>query len=542
MLNRLLHLFPKDSSGKVQRGQAMVLIALAFVGLAAFVGLTVDAGILFIQIGHLRRAVDSASLAAANQFREGRSLAEIEAAAGEFINLNSLSPANAEIFVCDIADMSDTNPNPYHDLDLCPDDDKDGRYGEDEGIGVDLDGDGNIGENEVPRKFIRVEATMPVEFTFMPIVGFGSINIRSEAISEAASVDLVLVIDTSPSMGYDASCEDSDDDDGDDVDDDCQPWQYGWPGAPGLTTDPNWDIPDDYWSDADRCNDPDPAPGIQGNCSPFEDVRDAAIGLVGRMYFPYDRMAVVNFDVDATITQYPSTVQGDIVDQILNLVIDNTNSCPGWPDPSLCTSTNIADGLKAGGGLFGGTWLREEAVPILIILSDGAANAASNDTPPPPRICPGSPGLPTWVEPFCRDTDFEIGPGEFGYDSEDAAVDQAYFVGCPEGNSFDPATTSCAAPGQGAIVFTIGLGDQMINNEVCGKWYEDHGYTCEPDQAEKLLRFIAAVGDDGDPSSDPCATISSGHSCGNYYFSPTGDQLTQVFEAIASRIFTRIIH
>ena len=60
-----------DSRG-LQRGQAMVLIALAFVGLAAFIGLTVDAGILFSDIGHLRLATDAASLAAANQFREGR--------------------------------------------------------------------------------------------------------------------------------------------------------------------------------------------------------------------------------------------------------------------------------------------------------------------------------------------------------------------------------------------------------------------------------------------------------------------------------------
>ncbi|MEJ2013567.1 MAG: pilus assembly protein TadG-related protein, partial [Anaerolineales bacterium] len=107
---------------KLQRGQAMVLIALAFIGLAAFTGLTVDAGILFIQIGHLRRAVDSASLAAANQFREGRSDNEIERAADEFINLNSLNPADADIFKCDLSDPTATNTNPYHDLTLCPDD------------------------------------------------------------------------------------------------------------------------------------------------------------------------------------------------------------------------------------------------------------------------------------------------------------------------------------------------------------------------------------------------------------------------------------
>jgi hypothetical protein len=534
MSNLLLHLLPKETSGKVQRGQAMVLIALAFVGLAAFVGLTVDAGILFIQIGHLRRAVDSASLAAANQFREGRSLTEIEAASDEFINLNSLSPADAEIFVCDITDMTASNTNPYHDLELCPDDDNDGIYGE---------------TGEIPRKFIRVEATMPVEFTFMPIIGFGSINIRAEAISEAASVDLILVIDTSPSMGYDAECGNGDDDDAW-AEENLLPgtppvYSPGAGSADGLddcasTTGVAGNWPDDVMSNPDICNDPDPASGIQGECHPFEEVREAALGLVGRMYFPYDRMAVVSFDLNANVAINPSTNQSSIVSAISNLTIDNTNSCPGWPNPSLCTSTNIADGLQVGGGLFGGTWLREEAIPILIILSDGAANAATNDTPPPPRICPGSPGAPTWVPPFCRDAEFEVAHGDYGYDAEDAAVDQGYFVGCPEGNTFDPATTSCSAPGQGAVVFTIGLGDQMINNDACDLAAYPGG--CEPDQAEKLLRYIAAIGDDGDPSTDPCASTSPGNSCGNYYYSPTGTGLIQVFEAIASRIFTRIIH
>ena len=75
---------PKQFAGKdLERGQALVLLALAFVGIAAFVGLTVDAGILFSHVGHLRRATDASSLAAANQFREGRTPAELSAMAFE---------------------------------------------------------------------------------------------------------------------------------------------------------------------------------------------------------------------------------------------------------------------------------------------------------------------------------------------------------------------------------------------------------------------------------------------------------------------------
>jgi hypothetical protein len=475
----------------------MLLIALAFIGLAAFIGLTVDAGILFIQIGHLRRAVDSASLAAANQFREGRTLAEIEAAADEFINLNSLNPANAVIFICDIADKTATNPNPYHDVDLCP---------------PDLNGDGTH-DDSPPRKFVRVEATMPVEFAFLPIVGWGSIDIRAEAISETASVDLVLVIDTSQSMAWDAVC-------GDGIDDDAY-WE-GLLGNPpdgddcdiGGTDGPQAGAyPDDYGSDPAICNDVDVAPGIQGQCKPFEDVRDAALSLVNRMYFPYDRMAVVSFDVNAVhqlqLIDPNSDKPSHIISAIGNLLVYKLPSCPGWDaskDPTGCTNTNIADGLLVGGNEFGLS-LRQEAVPILILLSDGAANAATDNAGN--FICPNTTGVsgkPTWVEPFCRDEDFEIGPGAYGApDAEDMAVNRGYFVGCPDANAYDPLLTSCTAAGQGAVVFTIGLGDELIN-------------------------------------TDPCSSTPIGQSCGNYYYSPTGSGLIQVFEAIASRIFTRIVH
>jgi hypothetical protein len=56
------------------------------------------------------------------------------------------------------------------------------------------------------------------------------------------------------------------------------------------------------------------------------------------------------------------------------------------------------------------------------------------------------------------------------------------------------------------------------------------------------MRYVAAVGDDNNPGTNPCSSTPTGQSCGNYYFSPTGSGLMEVFEAIASRIFTRITH
>jgi hypothetical protein len=357
-------------------------------------------------------------------------------------------------------------------------------------------------------------------------------------------------------MAYDAECGDGEDDDA---------WledNYG-AGADGLddcdsTTGVVGAFPDDWARDPDNCNDIFPLSGVhEGICSPFEDVRNAATSLVGRMYFPYDRMSIVIFDRNSPSPPPLSLNVGDnatsAISAIDSLTVFKLGGCPGWSvgDPSLCTSTNIADGLKVGGTQFG-LHLREEAVLILILLSDGSANAATDFFGTP--ICPnaGGAGIPTWVQPFCKDEDFEVGAfptdptgyGQWGYDTEDAAVDQAAFVGCPEANSFDPSTTSCIAPGQGAVIFTIGLGDKLINDDKCadGPGEPYNGIGCEADQGEELLRYIAAIGDDGDPSTDPCSAVAIGQSCGNYYFSPTGGGLLQVFEAIASRIFTRIIH
>ncbi len=493
----------------MQRGQVMIILAMAFIGLAAFIGLTVDAGILFIQIGHLRRAVDSASLAAAGQFREGRPLNEIEAAAKEFIDLNSVTSGTAEIFICDIADPTTTNVNPYHDVTLCP---------------PDENGDGIYNDSPF-RKYVRVNGQLPVNFSFLPIIGFDSTTIKATAVSETASVDIVLVMDTSPSMTYDAACDDGDDDDGDGVDDDCD--SGGAVAQVGAT-------PDDYYKEPDNCNPTD-------DCHPFEEVRAAALALVGRMYFPYDRMAVVSFDRNAVAQLHLSDNISSVVSSIDALTVYKFPGCPGAPDPSLCTATNVADGLLIGGNEFG-AYLREEAVLILILLSDGSANAATDSFGLP--ICPGplGAGNPTWVYPLCRDAVFEIADGSVDPpDTEDMAVRQGYFVGCPEANSFDPAYTSCTNPGQGAVIFTIGLGDQMINNDKCDTaHYSPAECAANEHQGEDLLRFIAAIGDDGDPSTDPCSGVPIGQSCGNYYFAPTGSGLIKVFEAIASRIFTRI--
>jgi hypothetical protein len=186
--------------------------------------------------------------------------------------------------------------------------------------------------------------------------------------------------------------------------------------------------------------------------------------------------------------------------------------------------------------------MREEAVWITILLTDGAANAGTRLKVPlithDDWICPAA----TYgAEPYCRDEDpgsrhaddVPRGPLQ-PYDADDYARDVADFVGCP-GPGITPPTGCPAAGGVGSVIFTIGLGDNVINNP---------SDATVPRAGEFLLRYIAAVGDDGDPSTDPYCTPDPGPgvTCGNYYFAPQGDDLIAVFEDIASRIFTRITH
>jgi hypothetical protein len=247
-----------------------------------------------------------------------------------------------------------------------------------------------------------------------------------------------------------------------------------------------------------------------------------------------------------------------------------------------CTNTSIGGGLKAAGAEFGRPPIRRESVWVVILLTDGAANASELDggTGVLNKFCPSS----TWGQPFCRDADnntrhtvldpaiwqapppgFPADPSHTApynpessyngadpfsvYDTDDFARDMADFVACAP--KIADAAEWCKDSldytndegGQGAIVYSIGLGQIVINNAQGPR-----------DAGDDLLRYIANVGLDGDPDPsngpDPCSLLpippvpdpsqNDSYNCGNYFFSETGTGLTSVFESIASRIFTRL--
>ena len=83
-----------------ERGQAIILIAFAIIGMIAIVGLMTDGGILLVEYARLKRGIDAASVAAALQFREGFQAADLEKAAEEFLRLNQSDVASVQIDTC----------------------------------------------------------------------------------------------------------------------------------------------------------------------------------------------------------------------------------------------------------------------------------------------------------------------------------------------------------------------------------------------------------------------------------------------------------
>ena len=215
----------KQISRKSEKGQSIVLIALVFIGLLAFIGLTVDMGILFIGYGNLRRAVDAAALGAATQMRSNYTATQLNDSAQQFLRLNDVIDGTASIQTCKTA------PG---DTELC---------------------------GSMNRKLVRVTASAPVEFAFLPVIGFYGTTITASAIGEAASLDVVLVIDTSESMSSE-------------------------PVSP-------------EYRDPGYCNTHDLG-GVPGECHPFEEVKTAAGNFAAWVLDKpaaeeEDRLAIVTF-------------------------------------------------------------------------------------------------------------------------------------------------------------------------------------------------------------------------------------------------------
>ena len=483
----------KKRLSRMERGQVLMVVAIAIVGIIAILGLALDVGVMFIGNARLRRAVDSAALAAALQFREGYQMSDLDSSAVEFLRLNGINDPNAIVQVCMEPAPAPEDPDYiHHNPELCTD---------------------------PARKLVRVYATGTAYLAFLPVIGIDSAPIAAEATSETASVDVVLVIDRSESMTYNAHPPD--------------------PSGSDPMRDPS------------VCNAGTSGDGYVGDCHPFDEVKRAAVSFAEQLCFPYDRVAVVTFDQNARLIMDFSNDIGDITNTIkgltvyqgaetesdptgINAIYSHTDPSPlpsrwygGWMgeenvyfgmgcaqyeaahndpilaqyypttagDPSPCTTTNIGQSLYVAGSEFANG--RQGSLWVVILLTDGVANAGYGENA---YFCPES----TWENlsglARCNDgrSATRHAAGSAAYDAEDYAYDGADFV----------------ADGQNALIFTIGLGDQVRTPSTVDGTY----------LGDIFLNYAAEVVGNG------------------LYRHATSAELREVFQGIAENIATRLSH
>jgi Flp pilus assembly protein TadG len=147
-----------------ESGQSIVLLAIGFIALIAFVGITTDVSLMFVRYSQLSRAVDAAAIAAANQMRQDRSQANLGISARQFVELYGVSP---ELVLADTCQSKPGDPL------LCRTD---------------------------QAKLVRVTAQIQSPTVFLRLLGFQAFTLQASAISETAALDVVIIMDVSESM------------------------------------------------------------------------------------------------------------------------------------------------------------------------------------------------------------------------------------------------------------------------------------------------------------------------------------------------------
>jgi hypothetical protein len=196
---------------------------------------------------------------------------------------------------------------------------------------------------------------------------------------------------------------------------------------------------------------------------------------------------------------------------------------------------------------------RSGSVWVMVFLSDGYPNLSDR----PATI--GDSSLDAYPNGFCRanfwstaciDWDWEprycidetvapLNPG-------DTCPPGSTYLGTDEDTNLDYSTLDYARDMTDASALTRSLNlNEPGGNEISiytiglGAAGNDPFNPSDP-IGERLLRYMAAVGDDGDRQTDPCQGFGPRQTCGQYYYAPTGDALQGIFMDIATRIYTRI--
>lgn len=177
-----------------ESGQTLVILAVGFVGLLAFIGFALDTGILYLNRSWLSQAIDAATLSAGYELPNIRGAC---ARAVEYLYANDYvagSNFTFEIVFPSILDASGGDPGEYV-------------------ISSDLDGIQNPDDctslsvpsaHENVHYEVQVVGRQSVPVAFMGFLGFSDIEAGLDGLAERTNkFDIALVLDSSGSMDYD---------------------------------------------------------------------------------------------------------------------------------------------------------------------------------------------------------------------------------------------------------------------------------------------------------------------------------------------------
>ncbi len=574
------------------RAQLLIIFALGILVMLAFTGFAIDLAQYLIYRAHLRRAVDAAAMAAAGQFRSNYSTITqmkegMRRAAEETIVLNGLDVSSMEIKTSIDTDDGGTP--------LCDDPAQDAAQVPDMYLCFPR-GRKKVwvkAEVQVPTAFMRLFGVPSFTVTADAVGEAASLDLVL-----ALDISVSMAYDgNSPEQRDPIECSKHPND----FDKGCLPFEYVRAAAKQFAKQ-ILDLPCSDPSDPAQCMEQDRIAIVLfstgwendgGNYrgtfymlapdgSPWFRRQSDALAALDSMKI-YQPALSCKAWVDAGLPDEPGVClcYGD------NCLADpDPTLYNGYPDPtkgiqcmlrvkhgypdgdvSTCTTTNI------GGALYLSAEVlkydpRPDALWVTVLLTDGTANATgpSNDdvdsdgalldplTTLPFGYCPDNTQYdtasnPAMAEAWCRDTNTG-GSGsrrtsltEANFDADDYARYFADYLACPPsptgpGTPAPDPTNGCAVWGQGAFIYAIGMGAQVIDTSTA-----DPG---DPPPGAALLRYIAAVGDDNNPETDLCDRppydTDYSRDCGNYYYRSSGADIGEVFDEIAQRIFTRLSH
>jgi len=581
-----------------RKAQLLVIFAIGILVMLAFTGFAIDLAQYLVYRAHLRRAVDAAAMAAAGQFRSNYSTvaqmkAGMQRAAEETLALNGVQVASMDIKTSIDVDSGGTP--------LCDDPVNDAAQEPDKYLCFPR------GRKKV---WVKAQVLVPTAFMRLFGVPHFTVYADAVGEAASLDLILALDISvsmaydgTTPEQRDPIECSQHPND----FSRGCLPFEYVRKAAKDFVRQ-ILDLPCSDPSDPTQCleqdriaivlfstgweNDPSNYRGTFYLAAPgggpwFKRQSDALTALDNmKIYQP--RQSCKSW-VDAGLPDEPgvclcygSDCLASPDPTLYNGYPDPTEGIQcmlrvkyGYPDGdvSTCTTTNIGGALALSADVLKYD-PRPDALWVTVLLTDGTANAtgpspiqcALDPTAPgcedlsdpladlPFGYCPRSTQYDTTADPdlaeaWCRDTNTggtgsrRLSPSASNFDADDYARFYADFLACPPssvgpGTPTPPPPTGCATWGQGAFIYAIGMGAQVVSTTTA-----DPG---DPPPGAALLRYIAAVGDDNDPTTDLCArspyNTNYALDCGNYYYRSSGADIAEVFDEIAQRIFTRLSH